>query len=216
MLFGHPFENALQWKTDALRARQMNNFVSIVRDRDTGRVFPDPHDGRPRIDYTTSAFDRANSLAGIIAIAKLCYVQGATEIWSGVPGIPSFKRTRPVRSDVGPDAVIEDEKDFDQGINDADFVAWVKLIEKTGLSSPMANWASAHQMGSCRMSASPRDGVVDPKGRVWGAENLFVADASVFPSASGVNPMITNMAIADFISRVVSRELKSSGLRASL
>ncbi|KAI3337091.1 GMC oxidoreductase [Xylariaceae sp. AK1471] len=216
MLYVHPFENGLQWKLDALRARQMNNFISMVRDRDTGRVYPAPHDGRPCIAYTTSVFDRANSLVGIVAIAKLCYVQGATEIWSGVPGIPSFKRTGPVPPDVGPDAVVEDEKDFDQGINDPDFAAWIKLIERTGLNSPLATWACAHQMGSCRMSAKPRDGVVDPKGKVWGTENLFVADASVFPSASGVNPMVTNMAIADYISRGVSRELKSNGLRASL
>jgi choline dehydrogenase-like flavoprotein len=194
----------------------MNNFVSIVRDRDTGRVYPDPHDGRPRVAYTTSAFDRASSLAGIVAIAKLCYVQGATEIWTGVPGTSSFKRSGPPPLDIESDAVVEDEKDFDQGINDPDFADWIKSIEKTGLNSPLATWACAHQMGSCRMSAKPRDGVVDPKGKVWGTENLFVADASIFPSASGVNPMITNMAIADYISRGISRELKSSGLRASL
>jgi len=63
-------------------------------------------------------------------------------------------------------------------------------------------------MGSNRMSARAKDGVVDPTGRVWGAENLYVSDASVFPSASGVNPMITNMAISDWISRGVSKELK--------
>ncbi|KAI8635084.1 GMC oxidoreductase [Xylariaceae sp. FL1651] len=220
LLYDHPWENGLQWKLDALRSRQMNKYVAIVRDRDTGRVYPDPNDGRPCVAYTTSAFDRAHSLAGIVAISKLCYIQGATEIWSSVPGVPSFKRTMPLPPDLGSDtadaAIVEDEKDFDLGINDPDFAAWIKLIEKTGLNSPLANFACAHQMGSCRMSAKPGDGVVDPKGRVWGVENLFVADASVFPSASGVNPMITNMAMADYISRGVSRELKSSGLRASL
>ncbi len=52
------------------------------------------------------------------------------------------------------------------------------------------------------MSASAKAGVVDPKGRVWGVDQgLWVADASVFPSASGVNPMVTNMAIAEWVSR---------------
>ncbi|KAI3343883.1 long chain fatty alcohol oxidase [Ustulina deusta] len=218
LLYNHPYENALQWKLDALRARQMNNFISIVRDRDTGRVYPDPGDGRPRVAYTTSAFDRGNLLTGAVAIAKLCYIQGATEIWTGVPGIPSFKRTKPLCADVDAVAASHDEKreEFDQGINDPDFSAWVKLIEKTGLSSPLAQFACAHQMGSCKMSAKPQDGVVDSKGEVYGTQNLYVADASVFPSASGVNPMITVMAIADYISRGVSKELKSSGLRASL
>jgi choline dehydrogenase-like flavoprotein len=58
------------------------------------------------------------------------------------------------------------------------------------------------------MSAREKDGVVDPRGRVWGTEGLYVSDASVFPSASGVNPMITNMAISDWISRGVSKELR--------
>lgn len=189
----------------------MNTFISIIRDRDSGRVYPDPADGRPRIAYTTSAFDRAHALTTIVAIAKLCYIQGATEIWPGVPGVPSFKRSRPPPADVNADG-----ESFDQGINDPDFAAWIKLMEKTGLDSPLTTFACAHQMGSCRMSAKPKDGVVDPKGKVWGVENLFVADASVFPSASGVNPMITAMAIADYIARCVSKELKSSLLRASL
>ncbi|KAI1432324.1 GMC oxidoreductase [Xylaria sp. CBS 124048] len=203
-LFSHPYESALQLKLDALRVRQMNNVLSLARDRDTGRVYPDPDDGRPRIAYTTSAFDRANVLTGIVAAAKLCYVQGATEIWSGVPNIPSFKRSSPVPSPESGETVV------DRGIHDPDFVAWIKLIEKTGLNSPLVAFMSAHQMGSCRMSAKPRDGVVDPKGKIWNTENLFVADASVFPSASGVNPMITNMAISDYIARGVSRELKST------
>ncbi|KAJ3552156.1 hypothetical protein NPX13_g11179 [Xylaria arbuscula] len=179
-------------------------------------LYPDPDDGRPRIAYTASAFDRGNLLTGVVGIVKLCYIQGATEIWTGIPGLPSFKRTKPPPP-AGVDAgATHDEADFDQGINDPDFAAWVKLIEKTGLNSPFAQFACAHQMGSCRMSAKPQDGVVDSRGKVWGAQNLYVADASVFPSASGVNPMITNMAIADHISRGIVHELKSAGLRASL
>ncbi|MBV8580965.1 MAG: GMC family oxidoreductase, partial [Candidatus Eremiobacteraeota bacterium] len=55
---------------------------------------------------------------------------------------------------------------------------------------------SAHQMGTARMAASAADGVVDPDGRVYGVAGLLVADASVFPNASGVNPMLTIMALA--------------------
>ncbi|KAJ3507617.1 hypothetical protein NM208_g15936 [Fusarium decemcellulare] len=62
------------------------------------------------------------------------------------------------------------------------------------------------------MGASKREGVVDEKGRVWDTDNLYVADGSVFPSASGVNPMITIMAIADWISRGVDAELRAGGI----
>ncbi|KAI1180374.1 GMC oxidoreductase [Nemania sp. FL0916] len=209
LLFAHPHEGGLQWKLDALRARQMCNFISLARDRDTGRVYADPNDGRPRVAYATSSFDRAHILAGIIAIAKLCYVEGATEIWPSVPGVASFKRNTAKPS--GSMNVNEAG-----GIDDPEFAAWIALIERTGLNSPQVRFACAHQMGSCRMSARREDGVVDSSGKVYGAENLLVADASVFPSASGVNPMVTNMAIADYIARGLSKELKSSEVRASL
>jgi choline dehydrogenase-like flavoprotein len=58
------------------------------------------------------------------------------------------------------------------------------------------------------MSAMEKDGVVDPTGQVWGTKGLYVADASVFPSASGVNPMVTNMAISDWISRGIAKGLE--------
>jgi choline dehydrogenase-like flavoprotein len=55
---------------------------------------------------------------------------------------------------------------------------------------------SAHQMGTAPLGADPDRSVVDPFGRVWGYENLLVADASLFPQSSGVNPMLTIMAMA--------------------
>jgi choline dehydrogenase-like flavoprotein len=66
------------------------------------------------------------------------------------------------------------------------------------------------------MSAKAKDGVVDPKGRVWGTEGLYVADASVFPSASGVNPMVTTMAIADWIAQGSCEDLKGEGVTSRL
>jgi choline dehydrogenase-like flavoprotein len=61
-----------------------------------------------------------------------------------------------------------------------------------------------HVFGSCRMSADPRRGPVDPSGRVRGVEGLFVCDGSVFPSPSAVNPQATIMALADLISRQIA------------
>ncbi|MDQ2991955.1 MAG: GMC family oxidoreductase, partial [Candidatus Eremiobacteraeota bacterium] len=55
---------------------------------------------------------------------------------------------------------------------------------------------SAHQMGTARMAAEASRGVIDGAGRVGGRENLLVADASAFPLASGVNPMLTIGALA--------------------
>ena len=72
---------------------------------------------------------------------------------------------------------------------------------------------SAHQMGTCRMSARRYGGVVKDSGEAWECENLYVADASVFPTPSGANPMITTLAIAhDMASRLdVALQAKAQG-----
>jgi choline dehydrogenase-like flavoprotein len=65
-----------------------------------------------------------------------------------------------------------------------------------------------HTFGSCRMTTDD-SGPVDPSGKVRGVENLYVCDASVFPSPSAVNPQATIMAIADITSRKIG-ELAAS------
>lgn len=60
-----------------------------------------------------------------------------------------------------------------------------------------------HACGTCRMGKSAADSVTDSRGRVWGTENLYVADASLMPTSSGVNPSLTIAAnalrVADYI-----------------
>jgi choline dehydrogenase-like flavoprotein len=53
-----------------------------------------------------------------------------------------------------------------------------------------------HAAGTCRMGATPDQGVVDPAGRVWSVANLYIADASVLPTSSGMNPSLTVAACA--------------------
>lgn len=55
---------------------------------------------------------------------------------------------------------------------------------------------SFHLMGSARMGDSPERSAARPTGETWEVANLVVADGSAFPTASGVNPMITIEAIA--------------------
>jgi len=56
--------------------------------------------------------------------------------------------------------------------------------------------AVAHQCGTLRMSATADSGVVSPWGEAWEVPGLYVADSSVFPSSSAVNPALTVMANA--------------------
>ena len=53
-----------------------------------------------------------------------------------------------------------------------------------------------HHMGTTRMDADPRRGVVDEHCRVHGVDNLFVAGSSVFPTSGAGTPTITIVALA--------------------
>ena len=49
----------------------------------------------------------------------------------------------------------------------------------------------SHGVGTVGMAATPEEGALDPQGRVWGVDNLWVTDGSAFPTSSGVNPSLT-------------------------
>lgn len=55
---------------------------------------------------------------------------------------------------------------------------------------------TAHLMGGCRMGQNAQDSVVNSYGQSHDVPNLFICDASVFVTSSGVNPTNTVMAIA--------------------
>jgi choline dehydrogenase-like flavoprotein len=66
-------------------------------------------------------------------------------------------------------------------------------VDPTIGNHPLANY---HQMGGTRMSADPRDGVVDADCRVHGYANLYVAGSSVFATGGWANPTLTIIALA--------------------
>ena len=205
-----PWRGGFAFKDVASKISYMTSPIIIVRDRDTGRVYPDPVDGKTRVQYTPSSFDTKHGLEGVLAAAKIMYVAGATEIYLPNANIPPFIRrdsSATTSVDGGHSDDSNPSRKIDTGINDPDFITWLSTVRHIGLPPRDTRWASAHQMGTCRMSTSPRTGVVDPHGKVWDTEGLYVADASVFPSASGVNPMVTTMAISDWISRGVAEGL---------
>ena len=62
-------------------------------------------------------------------------------------------------------------------------------------------------MGSARVGASPATSACKWDGETWDLPGLYVMDGASFPSASGVNPMLTIEAIAHLNAAKLAAEL---------
>lgn len=69
--------------------------------------------------------------------------------------------------------------------------------------------STAHILGGATMGRSPEEGVCDAEGRVFGYDNMYVADGSVVPANLGVNPSLTITALSEYVMSCVQE--KSSG-----
>lgn len=192
-----PWRDGFDYKMWASRLHKMMGMITLTRDRDTGRVYPDPVDGRCRVDYTPSSFDRKHMMESLIACAKVAYISGAKEFHHSIRDVPPF--IRPAEAS---------DPEASEGINNRTLQDWIAEVRRKSPMNPERTFfASAHQMGTCRMGKSHKSSVVAPDCHVWDTQGLYVVDASVFPSASGVNPMVTNMGIADWASRNIAKSL---------
>ena len=175
-----PWESARQYADRMGRLAHTALCGILLRDRFGGRVRVD-RDGSPVVDYRVSRYDAVHLRRALSAAAELLEAAGAREIWpplarwiSYTPGAPRAR---------------ED---------------WLSRVDAAGWGANQLLLVTFHQMASCRMGASARDSVVDPEHRIWGVRGLYVADASVFPTASGVNPMLTIMGIAHRAAQVIT------------
>jgi choline dehydrogenase-like flavoprotein len=82
--------------------------------------------------------------------------------------------------------------------------AWHRFPSKLRDPSDMT-LGTGHPQGGNRLSAQRALGVLDPEFKVWDYENLFVCDASAFPTSIGVNPQLTVMALARYAVPFVAR-----------
>jgi choline dehydrogenase-like flavoprotein len=70
---------------------------------------------------------------------------------------------------------------------------WLLGDDRTWPSFVSGGW---HHMGTTRMSADPKQGVVDANCRVHGIGNLYIGGASVYATAGSVNPTLTLVALS--------------------
>lgn len=180
---GSAWRSGAQHKAAMLRARHGAFFITITRDQGSGRVTLDAQ-GQPRLEYRLSAQDGRHLLRGLQESFRLHAAAGAAEIAGPHSGLEPFRPER-----------------------DGDLEVYVRRVAQAGLAANRLTVFSAHQMGSCRMGGRRAEAALTPQAESWDVSNLFVADAAVFPTASGVNPMLTIMALAHRTAQIVKSRL---------
>lgn len=77
------------------------------------------------------------------------------------------------------------------------------FVDRDGAAHGDLHITSAHQVGSCRMASSRRDGVVDASGEVFDYPGLYVSDGAAIPSSLAVNTAHTILANAERIAHAI-------------
>jgi hypothetical protein len=195
--FQLPWYSAAHWKVNILRLEKTVWTLSLTRDRDSGSVVAN-ETGDPVITYNLSPFDHANILDGIITAIKVQVAGGCDEIQplidSGETIVQSY--------------VPDPQTPLDERIKDPRFERYLEMVRRTAIKQKLGNWNSAHPQGSCRMGADGKSAVVDCRGRVRGYQGLYVADASLCPTATGVNPMLTTMALVEWVAGKIAEDIE--------
>ena len=146
--------------------RRMAVYYAMITGPNTGTIRPIFGVRDPLIRYSLSALDLRDLATALRRLTRLLLVAGAGKVY------PSMPRGRPITA--------EDE---------------LSSIP-SALPAASSNLMTIHLFSSCPMGEDQRRCATDSLGRVHGAVNLIVNDASLIPTAPGVNPQGTVMALA--------------------
>ena len=171
-LSSQAWRDGRQHKEDSLRRlRFAAPFISVQRDHGEGEVAIDA-DGNSVVRWSLEDdVDRRLFTRAHVELCKIHRAAGAKEIYT--------THAEGLRWDEG-----------------GDFDAFVARVESASYESNDVAVFTAHQLGSCRMGSDPALAVADGRGRLHDTDGVWIGDASAFPTASGVNPMISVMALA--------------------
>jgi choline dehydrogenase-like flavoprotein len=148
-------------------------FVAVLpRDRGGGRVRIG-RDGNPLVEYRLQPDDDRRISEGVAQAGRVMEAAGAKEVYSMHPSFPSYRTGSPGAYD-----------------------RWAEEVRSLGYARGRSTMFSYHQMSSCRMGMDPSRSAIDADNQTHEVRDLYVMDASAFPTASGVNPMLSVYAIA--------------------
>jgi choline dehydrogenase-like flavoprotein len=128
-------------------------------------------EGSLRASYRLTGDDAGRLAHGIARAAEIHFAAGATEVY------PNIARAGVLRP--------------------GDLAGF----ETTTFRPAELRLEAFHPMGTARISSDPGNGACAVDGAVNGTRDLYVADASLFPTSVGVNPMMTVIAFAKQIAR---------------
>jgi choline dehydrogenase-like flavoprotein len=151
--------------------RWLAPFITVARDHGEGEVVLDDFN-RPLVRWgLNDDVDRRLAVRAHLELAKLHRAAGASQILT--------LHARELRWQEG--------EDFDE---------YLSRLESASYEPNDVTCFTAHQMGSCRMGSDPSDSVADGRGELHDAKGVWIGDASAFPTAPGVNPMVSIQALA--------------------
>jgi choline dehydrogenase-like flavoprotein len=162
--------------------RRSSGIGLLARDRGAGRVRI-TRGGRLRVAYRLAPDDARRICVGIEGAARILEAAGATRVYSS--------HARKLSYEPGP------------GRRER----FLAEVEREGFAPGRCAFFSFHHMGSARVGAKPADSACRWDGETWDLPGLYVMDGSSFPSASGVNPMLTIEAIAHLNASRLAAEL---------
>ena len=138
----------------------------MVTDESRGRVIPRKK-GEPWVFYSLNKKDTRKFVEASHILCRLFFEAGAKEVY------PSIQQKSRLKS-----------------------MAGFQESEIESISAKDLEVLAFHPLGTCRMGSKAENSVLNSYGKVYGTENLFVADGSIFPSSLGVNPQVSIMAFA--------------------
>lgn len=204
---GHPGLLALgiPWSSRAEHERLMKlgryiaPFLAIVKD-DAGGTVTTSRAGFAEINYRTTPRDEHGLRHALHSMSRIAEAAGASEVIAAGSPPMSWRRSQ------GAEAL----------------EVYLRRLSRFDFAPNRGTVFSAHQMGTARMGSNSNDHVCDPWGRVRSTarprmsdphggliKGLYVADGSLFPTALGVNPMVTILAVAKRVSRAIISDARA-------